>query len=698
VCTISDQPIFSRVLRRDHAEIPSACSGQIECTVPDESAVASHAEPTEIAIPQRYSYWGAVGPAFDGRYMDADRAPMNTATSCHASSVASSDAKTIQTVLSTIEPVHFQILNRMVPLFCISKEVFANEILQELLTPSEDPVDIDYAFISSSTEEIMYYIAGKRYRIPLIRSCTLPLAEVTSPNFNYHAFKNLWSEVMPSSTLTMMTKWMTTDTLARQLYSKIPTRANQDSTVRDPTFDISALIRAGVVAPMQRSAILTSSVFRVPKSGNQESRFIFDGRKFDSVFHEVIGDPPDMPLPQITDVIDEILKWQCISSADAKSMFYQFRVHESLSRLFSFRLANCQRGNFQRLCLQALPMGICFAPAWAQHVSCYLSEVVKHRCPHVKFEIICWVDNYIILTNSQGDDAIIRESFERVASEVNLVLKTPAGATSVWQGGGSCLQVLGIQFDLERRQARPSQDKVSKLNELANSLLSTETVTVRNRTFIAWAGLLLWMTHSTARFPLCFAPHTMHYLRQVCRSKRWDETFQKDDTFAHEIMWLTRHMSQTACSSQSQYDQIKDCAWMWTDASTKAIGVVAEHAEDRTLTSAICIDVPCTMQSIFQAEFLAGYIASLSSERPWVWIVDNAAAAGAILKGHSGNRFCDFIMRGWIRTSNVPASVVLVPSNCQIADPVTRPDGDSALAPCGAEHTARRPKWRIPHF
>ena len=69
-------------------------------------------------------------------------------------------------------------------------------------------------------------------------------------------------------------------------------------------------------------------------------------------------------------------------------------------------------------------------PTWAQHVSTYLANVVRHRCRHIRFSIIVWIDNFIILSNSVADDSEIRRVFDEVAASVNLHMKG-------WTGGGS---------------------------------------------------------------------------------------------------------------------------------------------------------------------------------------------------------------------------------------------------------------------
>jgi hypothetical protein len=337
----------------------------------------------------------------------------------------------------------------------LPQEIFSTTILQNMMVDQNDsPQD------SIDIESGMAYYSDVTYRrnegplrhIPSQMTCTLPLAAVAAPNFDYEAFQKLWMEVPPHPDLIKMVPWLTSPCLAEQLLHHVP-NCPPGPVSRDPTFDLSPLLSAGIIEELQASSLFSSRVFRVPKSDDETSRFIFDGRCFDDIFRAAIGPPPDLPLPLITEVIDTILSgWSVISSNDAKSMFFQFSIDRSLSRFFEFRVCPGRRGRFRRLCLRALPMGVCFAPTWAQHVSSFLASIVRHRCRHIKFAIIVWIDNFIILSHSEADDREVRRVFDEVVASVNLKFKG-------WTGGLSRLEALGMSFDLEARTARPTAQK-----------------------------------------------------------------------------------------------------------------------------------------------------------------------------------------------------------------------------------------------
>jgi hypothetical protein len=197
-----------------------------------------------------------------------------------------------------------------------------------------------------------------------------------------------------------------------------------------------------------------------------------------------------------------------------------------------------------------------------------------------------------------------------------------------------------------------------------------------------------WMSYTTANFPLCFAPHVMDHIRDVCRHHLWDEFCSLATALLAEIKLLTKTVSDAIrfpvprCSSGTI---------VWTDASTSAIGILTQ-----TPNRGYSVALPCSSSRIFLAELLAGIIASLIHQpHAWTWAVDNAAAAAALIKGHSGNAFADFMLRCWIETRFTPNLVTRIPSACQLADPLTRVE--SHIRPCGSMHESRPPRWVLPH-
>ena len=321
------------------------------------------------------------------------------------------------------------------------------------------------------------------------RKCVLPLAPVAPPNFDYDAFCSLWNEVQPCDALRTMIGWMTSDVLSRILgQPQFRRKRTHDRISRKITFDIDGLIRSRTVEPVpQHSGItnlLTSTVFTVPKSDGESSRFIWDGRVFDEIFRTAMGPPPDMPLPKIPAVIDGILSgWKIISSNDVKSMFYQFSVYPSLRKFFGFDVTHGNHSRVAKYRLCALPMGICFAPTFAQHVSNFICDIIRHRLRDVKFFIMTWIDNFIVCTNSPADDARVRTELDALTKFLRLEMKG-------WEGGSSRLDALGIHFDLGNRIATPTQLRQEKLKQATHVLQSRKTNRIRNAAFMRWFGLI----------------------------------------------------------------------------------------------------------------------------------------------------------------------------------------------------------------
>jgi hypothetical protein len=147
-----------------------------------------------------------------------------------------------------------------------------------------------------------------------------------------------------------------------------------------------------------------------------------------------------------------------------------------------------RRGDFETFWLNALPMGICISPAWAQHLSLFLVEITHQRLPNIDFDIVVWIDNFILLTNSSNDDMTARNALDQVFSEVNL-------RTKPWCGGSQHLDVLGISFDLTQRICHPTKEKrastLALCRELGNRICS-------NRIFLRWSE---WHCGSATRQP-----------------------------------------------------------------------------------------------------------------------------------------------------------------------------------------------------
>ena len=101
-----------------------------------------------------------------------------------------------------------------------------------------------------------------------------------------------------------------------------------------------------------------------------------------------------MPIPNIRDIIDKAGEFNWVALADAASMFYQFKIDNSLRKFFGARVSSL-RGEFKKVMMNVLPMGACFAPALAQHISLQICNIVRSRTK-LDVAVFSWIDNFMI--------------------------------------------------------------------------------------------------------------------------------------------------------------------------------------------------------------------------------------------------------------------------------------------------------------
>jgi hypothetical protein len=362
------------------------------------------------------------------------------------------------------EAVHVPLVGTVI-MWSIARSWFDSILLDALSDPPLEPlVEVESFPFSSNISETVYRINGRFTRIPHGSRCALPLDTVATANFSYDRLEHLFSEVPPPPDLILMKRWLCSDTLALAMDT---IGADSSQRFRSAHIDLEPLQATGTVT-RNIPCSLYSAVFRVAKSNGTTSRFILDGRRFDEIFRSAVGVPPVTPLPCIQTVIEELLSgWSIISSVDAKSMFFQFRVHPSLRAYLGFVFPD---GEMWRL--EVLPMGICFAPAWAQHVANFLCALLKRRLAHIKFAIFVWIDNFIIASHSEENDRTIRNCLNMIFEEVHLAVKP-------WEGGTNTLDVLGMTFDLKHRTAAPTHKRITTIRDILHQVTHTQ-VTCRD--------------------------------------------------------------------------------------------------------------------------------------------------------------------------------------------------------------------------
>jgi hypothetical protein len=259
-----------------------------------------------------------------------------------------------------------------------------------------------------------------------------------------------------------------------------------------------------------------------------------------------------------------------------------------------------------------------------------------------------------------------------------------------WEGGDSSLDVLGIQFDLRACTAAPTAAMKERLRALTRaSLQGSSENRIANYTFIQWFGTIQWLSYSTARLPLCFCPHVMSTIRDICRHQAWDGYVSRDAALVAEICRVSNACENAVYRPRDVQRSSTGLRMIWTDASTTAIAAV-----DPVQRVAFSHPILCTNRQICQAELIAGMAGFFRFDSATVWVTDNQAAARAVVRGHSGSATCDSLLREWLRSGRVPTHVLWVDTACQIADGLTRTSNPPALPrPCAARHQLLRVRW-----
>jgi hypothetical protein len=496
----------------------------------------------------------------------------------------------------------------------------------------------------------------------------LPLAPICPPNFRYEALKTLFTEVAPSEHFLTLLTWMTTDALAERLANPPPyeRRAVRDSpNIGDTEVEFLLSTRTVEVVP-EPSTRGVVTAFKVPK-GEAMARLVVDGRPFDDRLRAAGVTVPPMPKPglYIRDVVDRLLhpRAKVIATVDAKSMFYQFAIPPSLRRYFVFNNPTARLDRDSSIRLTVLPMGISFAPSWAQHVSQFLVDVVRDRFPPADsrwWDAAVWIDNFIFVADGERTLAHLRSVFEAVAATVNLTLKP-------WEGGGHQLEVLGVALDVQDKTARITGKSRAVLEEFSQSLNHVMSV----KAFLHFFGHAGFLTYAVARHPLCLIPRAMNHLRRIGRARGSLKTIALSDPDLTEARaWINYLTDAFYVMIPARYQQ--DEHGYATDASTTGLGIV-----DFTSLRVKCAQMRAEMAptSIHLGEMAAGLIAAHAcATEGAVWTTDNMTVFHALLRGHSGSEAIDEMLRVWISLAPVPRAVRWVPTSLQPADGLSRGD------------------------
>lgn len=547
-----------------------------------------------------------------------------------------------------------------------------------------------------------------------------PYAVVITNTIRYPMIRQLASRVQQHPDLQLLLSWITTSSLADQLDEFI--KSNPQSIPSNPLDNMSSaeiiepkfLIDAQIIDTVPPESIknlrLSAPAFKVPKSDPEWARFVYNGQLFDTLLTLMLAskgkEVPSMPKLCIRDVTTILRRgWRFVSINDYKSFFFQFKIHDRLSN-FLVIVIRSHRGK-QYFRVVVLPMGITFAPALAQHLAQYTRDLLRALHPEIHFDLILWIDNVILLTNSESDAATLRLSYDKILSDLGIHAKE-------WEFG-TTVETLGMHISLVPFSIRPAQKSLNKLRAAFEAFSKERTP----HNFLTFHGSAMWITYMAA-IPLCFLPDFMYLLRQ---ESRYIASF-RDPT---QVPWNTVRETLSSPSALAACKKILELCLQanitdlipaqlplqaaHVDASTQALAGISI---DNTLAFTFKLNVH--QHDIFVSEMLAAALQSVlfritfgdsSPTLPWLLATDNTVSKYAYLKGHSASEIGDRVLRFAFKWGTLPSFIMWVPTHCMRADGFTRPEKFlrciSSLAQCSpscldcSRHDISHvPAWNIP--
>ena len=182
----------------------------------------------------------------------------------------------------------------------------------------------------------------------------------------------------------------------------------------------------------EEKCFYSMALFTVLKK-NGELRLIQDCRPLNQAYEK----PPEMFLPKIHELIQEVLGNEYVGQADAISMFYQFALHEDVQKYFAV-LLNGPRGAYTEGRMTRMSMGFSWAPAIGQ------------RCANVLIRDlgVAWVDNFLLLAKTTEEYEAKRKVFLDRCHSVNMQLDDEATLPK------KQTIALGVDMDLSKKRYR----------------------------------------------------------------------------------------------------------------------------------------------------------------------------------------------------------------------------------------------------
>lgn len=360
-------------------------------------------------------------------------------------------------------------------------------------------------------------------------------------------------------------------------------------------------------------------LFMVPKKLGL-GRLVIDARPVNIRMKK----PGNMGLPSLHGVIRTVLSFRFAAKADGRSYFYQFLLHPAIRPFFKARLANVARGFILAVQLVRMPMGWCYSPRIAQHVS----NILIRLCG------VAWLDDFIVggATREEFDKrrAVFLERIRRYNVDLDDTELQPQ----------EYIKAVGLEFDLRASQYRLDPDWVDK----RRTQWSGPTPTTYREWFRHF-GTLIWADYAAAR-PLWLRAESLAALKQMakdCRGKYDDKATLPPYCHANLQEWQDEVLLNKWLSPAPER---KDpTTFLFSDASDT-------HGAWVRITQDMIQEVNSWERDddchIFLAEldaFLRGITAPNIDMATTLGCIDNTAAQAAIAKGHSSSYPANCMLR-----------------------------------------------------
>lgn len=495
---------------------------------------------------------------------------------------------------------------------------------------------------------------------PTRKPCTKPLGKITSNRMDLNRILQLSQDAELEDAL----RWIRTDLVSRELKAHpdfLAIQQQQSAHVsRHMLKDMDDLIQAKVFKEARASRQrLGTALFKVPKD-DKVSRLIGDLRPL----NKMLPRPGKMELPTIGEVLEHLLGQNWLVQVDARSYFYQFEIHETLSEILTSKVGDA-RGRFMMFAWLVMPMGFAHAPRIAQLTSRAICDLVLRRQAGI---LIPWVDNFLMGGKTQEDVQALKTTLLDVAREVRMELKDPENVPS------RTMTCLGLALDCSHES---SLDHFAELEPTFKEQLRNHMT--RNictpRDYFEFFGTLMWANYAILKKPLALWSEALQHMRHLAQQvyddpKRWDIPAPMPENALTEL----RKMGALALEGRVTLADLKGKVpqqEIWTDASSHSLAWIAAKSYAQTGHE---------YRKIYHAEMAAAINAMIWAQEPATVSIDNTAALRAIRKGHSATHTGNEMIRFLYHNISPRANIWLryVPSKCNRADPLTR---GSSLVP-----------------